>query len=85
MLKYRKDAGTGNKLTLYWDENGRKDVVDKNDHDKYWGREVDRLKNASKYDNAQAQQKIDELELDNKTLKAMLHLCELRLQKAMTS
>ena len=40
MLSYRKDNATDNKLVLYWD----KRPVPKDEYDKYWMEEVDRLK-----------------------------------------
>jgi len=40
MLSYRKDTATGNKLALYWN----KKPVPKDEYEKYWIKEVVRLK-----------------------------------------
>lgn len=44
MLSYRKDNSTGNKLALYWDDGRGKVAVKPNERDKYWIKEVARLK-----------------------------------------
>ena len=40
MLSYRKDSATGHKLALYWNKN----PVPKEKYEKYWLKEVARLK-----------------------------------------
>lgn len=89
MLVARKDAGTGNKLALYWDNGRGKVLVPLDKHEEYWGKEVSRVNGelkkaeaAAKYSEAQAQQKIDDLILDNDLMKTMLDLRDLQLKKA---
>jgi len=83
MLSSRKDAGTGNKLVLYWHDGSRRIIVPADKHEIYWDKEVKRLKAAANYEEAQAQQKIDELILDVDTLRAMLNLRDCQLKKAL--
>jgi len=79
MLTSRKDAGTGNKIILYWNKN----PIPTDKRDFYWAKEINRLKAAANYEQAKAQQKIDELILDVDTLRAMLNLRDLQLKKAL--
>ncbi len=93
MLTSRKDAGSGNKLALYWDDGRGKKLVPLDKHEEYWGKEVARVnlelkkaKAETKYAEAQeqqAQQKIDDLILDRDLMQAMLDLRDLQLKKAL--
>lgn len=85
MLKVRCNHATGNKLKLYWNDIAVKDE----EREKYWKMEwvrataeLKKFKAATKYAEAQAQQKIDDLILDNDLMKTMLQLRDLQLKKA---
>ena len=76
MLTARKDAGTGNKLTLYWTVNGRREPVPQNKRDEYWAKEVKRLKAALDYEVAKREALAVELEKEVRTNRSILKLAD---------
>lgn len=77
MLKHRKDAGSGNVRTFYW--NGRK--IKESEWVKYWLMEMKRSDTELKYEQAKLQSLAAEYEQEIEVTKAMLAVQEAKLKK----
>lgn len=82
MLTARKDAGTGHKLALYWNEGDRRSIVPLDKHSEYWAKEVKRLKVKLDYEVAKREAIALELEEEVLTNQTMMKLADAMINSA---